>query len=210
MISKIVKYTLATVAILLVLFFIVGFYIGYVRYQSNADADAIRNIRLAYDDVDGTDLPSAPTEEEINASIGGPDKNNNTIRDDVELALFKLYPGKENEKIRAASLQYAQSEQIFLTKVYDMVTMKAAQEKASSANGCFGDIETPLTEKQRQSNKLINKILGEQMVRERVWMDKVETLALNNSERKKMKEDVYNDYAGSFESPKRGCDIIGL
>ena len=52
----------------------------------------------------GTNLPPQPYEPENDATVAGLDKNNNGIRDDVELAIFAKYP--KSAKIRAAELQY--------------------------------------------------------------------------------------------------------
>lgn len=89
-------------------------------------------------DVMGTNLPPVPYEPENDATVAGVDKNNNGIRDDVELAIFKKYPN--SAKIRAAELQYALTEQMFLTQVFNTETWKAVAEEDSRAFECATEI----------------------------------------------------------------------
>ena len=76
-------------------------YIGLVIYrlpavgekQRTADTiAAIQTQKITIADVMGTTLPPQPYEPENDATVAGIDKNNNGIRDDVELAIFAKYP----------------------------------------------------------------------------------------------------------------------
>jgi len=64
----------------------------------------IHATKLTLDDVMGKNLPPDPGAE-ADKTVAGIDENNNGIRDDVELAIFKEYPN--SAKTRAALLQYA-------------------------------------------------------------------------------------------------------
>lgn len=99
---------------------------------------AIHAQRLTLSDVDGSNLPLEPSKDEVDATVAGVDANQNGIRDDVELALFKKYP--DNIALRAAALQYAMTEQMYLTKVTNMETWKAVAEESSRANRCVASV----------------------------------------------------------------------
>lgn len=89
--------------------------------------EAIGNIRLTLRDADGTNLPPAPDTTLNKSTVAGIDVNVNHIRDDVELAMYDLYPIDMqtteggavidvNFKKRAAVLQYAQALQVRFAK----------------------------------------------------------------------------------------------
>ncbi len=90
--------------------------------------------KITLADVEGTNLPPVPNESENNATVAGVDKNTNGIRDDVELAIFEKYP--TDKKARAAALQYAMTEQMYLTKVDSTETWKAVAEEVGRAQAC--------------------------------------------------------------------------
>jgi hypothetical protein len=208
----------------IVFFFTIGLYYAHLRFVSKETAASIRAMRIQVRDVDGSFLPPAPTEEEINATIAGPDKNNNGIRDDVERAIFEKYPMKkitdyrlqmtdraaerdENFKLRAASLQYAQSQQIFLTMVHDKKTMEAALERDSVAYACLDTTTPSLTpadvknkENMAKAYDRIQKIFVERR-------DYILDSILNNDVRKKKFSEVHDNYMTSFGSLSRSCDI---
>jgi hypothetical protein len=71
------------------------------------------------------------------ATVAGIDTNHNGIRDDVEIAIFKKYP--DSPKIRAAELQYALAEQMYLTRVFNTETWKAVAEEVGRADLCVLD-----------------------------------------------------------------------
>ena len=105
----------------LVLGFLYAVLVGFrtfVLFDEEKTAEAVAQIhaqKITLADVMGTTLPPAPDQAENDATVAGIDKNNNGIRDDVELAIFKKYPN--SAKIRAAELQYAMALQLMLTKV---------------------------------------------------------------------------------------------
>jgi len=106
--------------------------------QTNAAVAAIHAQKITLADVMGTNLPPVPDQAENDATVAGIDKNNNNIRDDVELAIFKKYPN--SAKIRAAELQYAMTEQMYLTKVTNTETWKAVAEENGRANICLSGV----------------------------------------------------------------------
>ena len=103
--------------------------------QTNTAVAAIHAQKITLADVMGTNLPPVPDQAENDATVAGIDKNNNNIRDDVELAIFKKYPN--SAKIRAAELQYAMTEQMYLTKVTNTETWKAVAEEDGRAHLCI-------------------------------------------------------------------------
>ncbi len=83
--------------------------IGRVIYRvneakTNEQVIKIHNTKLTLDDVMGKNLPPDPGVE-ADKTVQGIDANNNGIRDDVELAVFKQY--SNSAKTRAVLLQYA-------------------------------------------------------------------------------------------------------
>ncbi|MFA5095628.1 MAG: hypothetical protein WC447_03160 [Candidatus Paceibacterota bacterium] len=65
----------------------------YLNKQAKTDEQVIKihNTKLTLDDVMGKNLPPDPGAL-ADTTIQGVDANNNGIRDDVELAVFKKYP----------------------------------------------------------------------------------------------------------------------
>lgn len=103
--------------------------------KTNAAVAEIHAQKITPADVEGKNLPPVPDKAENDATVAGIDKNNNSIRDDVELAIFKKYPN--DKKTRAAALQYAMSEQMYLTRVYNTETWKAVAEENGRAGLCL-------------------------------------------------------------------------
>ena len=106
--------------------------------QRTADTvAAIQAQKVTMADVMGTALPPVPYEPENDATVAGIDKNNNGIRDDVELAIFAKYPN--SAKIRAAELQYAMALQTEMTQVFNSDTWKAAAIQDDRSYQCIGE-----------------------------------------------------------------------
>lgn len=127
-----------------VLFALVVIYVGLVTYsiayhaneEETAEAVAfIHSQKITMEDVDGKHLPPPPDPKLVDATVAGVDANDNGIRDDVELAIFRKYPN--DVKIRAAALQYAMTEQMYLTQVFNSETWKAVAEESGRANSCL-------------------------------------------------------------------------
>ena len=141
----------------------------------------IHTTKLTLADVMGENLPPDPGEA-ADDIIAGTDANQNGIRDDVELAIFKEYP--KSAKTRAPLLQYALVLQMQMTlPVVNKETVTATVEKKSVANICmwyFKDIE----EKEKY----------------------IEKLQFNTEERSEYLENFY-EYLGSYSVVEQGCDI---
>ncbi|MGC9602533.1 MAG: hypothetical protein ABSE76_02230 [Minisyncoccia bacterium] len=170
--------------------FLVVAYIALVIYripavgekQRTADTiAAIQAQKITMADVMGTDLPPQPYKPENDATVAGIDKNNNGIRDDVELAIFAKYPN--SAKIRAAELQYAMTEQMFLTDVYNTDTWKAVAEEDDRAYTCA-----------------LNVISYDQ-TRE------VQDLVFNTQARKDAETKAYTFTTSNGPAPGPACDI---
>jgi len=107
------------------------------KEKSQETVGFIESVRLTMQDVDGSNLPPKPSPDEVDKTIEGVDVNKNYIRDDVELAIFEMYPDEENIKLRAASLQYAMALQLYLTHVFSEETWIAAAKQNSRGVGCL-------------------------------------------------------------------------
>lgn len=153
--------------------------------------EAIKEINaqhLTVRDVDGTNLPPTPDQTKVDATVQGVDANDNGIRDDVELAIFKKYPN--DMKLRAAALQYAMTEQSFLSgKIVDKASWKAAAEQDSRASSCIDERDLSFTETEALDH----------------W---VEGLVTNTPARKAKYESVFK-YTTSFgDGPRPFCDVV--
>ena len=136
---KIWLYLRWPLAVLVVFYILLVLYrIPAVGEQQRTDAAVAKihaeHITLA--DVMGDALPPVPNKDENDATVAGIDKNNNGVRDDVELAIFALHA--TSSKIRAAELQYAMDQQILLTEVFNSETWIAAAQQDSRGFACVG------------------------------------------------------------------------
>lgn len=108
--------------------------------QQKTDAQIIKihNTKLTLPDVMGEHLPPDPGIEADN-TVQGIDANNNGIRDDVELAIFKEYPN--SAKTRAVLLQYALTLQMMANQSFINTNVATAIfEKDSADYDCIGKI----------------------------------------------------------------------
>ncbi len=154
----------------------------------NAQVEKIHNTKLTLDDVMGKNLPPDPGAE-ADKTVQGIDANNNGIRDDVELAVFKAY--SKSAKTRAVLLQYALVLQMETSlSILSEETATAVAEEDSRSYDCIGEI-VPI------SNDDIQKI--------KAHRNFIENIQLNTTERKKLKTD-FDDKTRSFEL-QSGCDI---
>jgi len=182
------------IALLLVYAGIVIYFIPAVNERDRARA-AIAYIQaqhITLSDVMGDNLPSVPYEPENDATVAGLDKNNNGIRDDVELAIFKLHP--DSARIRAAELQYALALQLMITQVFDSTTWKAAAQEVSRGYACIGDTSprTNLKTHLQNTDTLTNE---------------VQDLVLDNTIRKNAYNTAYDFTTGYGDLDIYECDI---
>jgi hypothetical protein len=175
-------------------------YIALIIYRMPAvgekqrTADTIVHIqaqKITMADVTGTNLPPQPYEPENDATVAGIDKNNNGIRDDVELAIFAKYPN--SAKIRAAEFQYASELQLELTSVFNSDTWVEAAKHEGHGIDCLGDVA------QIESDNDFTTYLHDS----ENWTKEVTNLVINTSKRK----DQYNLIQGYQAAFATGTDI---
>jgi hypothetical protein len=151
----------------------------YDQDKTAAAVAAIHAARITLADVGGVNLPPQPNQEENDATVEGIDKNNNGIRDDVELAIFAKYPS--DKKARAAALQYAMAEQMYLNKVTNTPTWKAVAEETTRAQLCV--LKTSVDRKE------------------------IESVVFNTLLRKEAEEEAYEFITSHGEAPGDVCDV---
>jgi hypothetical protein len=178
-------------AVLVVLYFALVLYrIPAVGEQQRTleTVKAIQSRKISMADVLGSNLPPQPYERENEATVAGIDKNGNHVRDDVELAIFAKYPN--DAKVRAAELQYAMTEQMFLTEVFNTETWKAVAEQNSRAYACVGESFSP------KSLQVLNTKLNE-----------VDDLVFNSQLRKNARTNA-DSFTTSFALPNDNlCNV---
>ena len=186
------KIIFRTGAIILALFAIgVAARVPYV-IDAEKTAEAVAKIhatKLTMADVMGENLPPEPDPALKDATIAGIDANQNGIRDDVELAIFKEYPN--SAKTRAALLQYALALQMeAIQSIVNTETVTAVAEETSRGFDCVGSIIKRGTGDFEKLNSYINFVKEKQ---------------INTDDREKYQKDFYR-YLGSYTLPS-GCDI---
>ncbi len=168
-------------------------FVGFVLYrvpvvaQKERSAQTVEYIhaqKLTLADVDGKHLPPPPDPTLVDTTVEGIDANQNGIRDDVELAIFAKYPN--DLKLRAALLQYAMTEQMYLTSVFDTETWKAVAEENSRAFSCL------LTVNREDSLRL---------------SDEVGSLVSNITVREVQKERAFGHITSYGSAPGQPCDL---
>ena len=188
-----------TISILVIILFL---YIGLVVYripaaqEKLATEDAVNRIhsqKLTLADVMGDNLPPEPDPALKDGTIEGVDANSNGIRDDVELALFKLHP--ESARLRAAQLQYAMALQIELTDdIFNPETFIAAIQEGDRASSCISNLYP------RDDLKEFLKVSNERQ-------EEVEQLVFNTDSRKERREEVLNFLTSYGPIDRSYCDI---
>jgi len=160
--------------------------------KTNAQIEKIHNTKLALDDVMGTNLPPEPVDAD--ETVAGIDANQNGIRDDVELAIFKEYPN--SAKTRAVLLQYALVLQMQMTLpvVNKETVTTTVEDNESRANICMWSL----------SSRLNLKKFSADMDKYRKF---IEDLQLNTEQRKKYLYNFIEGNLGSYSSSNEGCDI---
>jgi len=198
-VHKIFKILKWTFLILLGLFIIlvIGRWI-YLDKQAETDEQVIKihNTKLTLDDVMGKNLPPDPGVL-ADATVQGIDVNNNGIRDDVELAVFKEYPN--SAKTRAVLLQYALAMQMeFIQPIFEQEVVIATTQEGDRAYQCIGKILV----RDDENEKIMEKYFEEADI----LRSFVENKQLNTEERKKFEEDFLKKI-GSYNSLEHVCDI---
>lgn len=149
---RVMRWPIAAVALFFLVFFL--YELARVPGKTADTVEMIHSQKLTMADVEGSNLPPTPDPELVDATVEGIDANENGIRDDVELAIFKKYPS--DRKTRAAALQYAKAEQRFLTDVFNTPTWKAAAEVDARANICLSRVSSGYTEQEFVESLVLN------------------------------------------------------
>ncbi|MEK7471097.1 MAG: hypothetical protein AAB623_00405 [Patescibacteria group bacterium] len=106
--------------------------------KTNAQVEKIHATKLTLDDVMGKNLPPDPGVL-ADQTVQGIDANNNGIRDDVELAVFKEYPN--SAKTRAVLLQYALALQMETVQpIVNTITATEVVREQSRGYQCVGSV----------------------------------------------------------------------
>jgi len=177
--------------------------IGRVIYRlneakTNEQVIKIHNTKLTLDDVMGKNLPPDPGAL-ADATVQGVDANNNGIRDDVELAIFKEYPN--SAKTRAVLLQYALALQMEV--IQPIVNTKTATEiitEQGRADTCISDILVPRKTPESDRNYSdIEKI--------DVFVNFVKNRQFNTEERKLARMSFLESLRSYGNSTNKTCDI---
>ncbi len=154
----------------------------------------IHSQKITIADVLGNNLPPEPDSRLKDYTVAGIDANNNGIRDDVELAIFKLHP--DSAKIRAAELQYAMALQMKLTEEFNTETWKIASIEDSRGYACISE-----TYPRDNLQKFIQ--VTDALIKE------IDDLQYNTSERKEKKKAI-SVFATSFALPNKDLCQIDL
>jgi len=196
-------------------FVILVLYIGVVIYRIPAAiersdtkeaVDFIHSQRLTMDDVLGKNIPPKPDAKLNNSTLQGIDANNNGIRDDAELAIFKLYP--DSARQRSGALQYAKALQMhFSDKIFNSKTFVAVIQEEGRGESCFyhslpsKDIKSAKTDAEASKAFAVKDIQKENLY----------NLIMNTKERKNKEETNYEKYMTTFSSlGSPYCDIDPL
>ena len=148
--------------------------------KTNEAVAAIHAQHITLADVTGDTMVKIGVDQATyDATVAGVDSNNNGIRDDVEIAIFKKYPN--SEKIRAAEMQYAMTEQMYLTRVYNTETWKAVAEEDGRASSCVNSRQSRL---------------------------EVESLVFNTEARKTLRTQVFEYITSHGDAPGNSCDVL--
>ena len=196
---KIPLIVFGTLAVFYFALVIIRMFHFYNLDKTNEQVVKIHNTKLMMDDVIGKNLPPDPGAE-ADKTVQGIDANNNGIRDDVELAVFKEYPN--SAKTRAVLLQYALALQMEATQpiVNTTIVDKVIGEQ-SRANSCIADTLVPRENPESdRSDSDMEKI--------DTFINFIESKQLNTEARKKTQKDFYKNL-GSFANSIKNqeCDI---
>ena len=164
----------------------------YLMPKTAEQVAKIHATKLTLDDVFGKNLPPEPSVE-ADKTVVGVDANENGIRDDVELAIFKEYPN--SAKTRAVLLQYALALQMEMTQpIVNEGTVIAVAQIGDKASACIGESVSRIN-----LQKFVETTQG--------YADFVEKKQWNTEARQKAKKDFYNGNLGSYSSLEETCDL---
>lgn len=164
--------------------------------KTNNQVLKIHSTKLTIEDVMGKNLPPDPGIE-ADKTIQGIDANNNGIRDDVELAVFKEYP--KSAKTRAVLLQYALAMQMMTDQnLINAGIATAVMQEKSRAYICIGSVLI-----RNDNNKEVMSKYFADGDRLRSFIEKMQ---LNTVDRIKNDNDFYKKVR-SYSDLEQVCDI---
>jgi hypothetical protein len=194
---KIIKWVFLILIAFYFVVVIVRVFQMFAEDRTNAQVEKIHNTKLQLSDVMGDNLPPDPGAL-ADETIAGIDANDNGIRDDVELAVFKEYPN--SAKTRAALLQYALALQMEV--IQPMVNTQTVTEiirEEDRASSCMADILVP-----RQSPESTRSSVDMENIKK--YISFIDNLQINNKERDQAQVNFYK-YLRSYNSLDTVCDI---
>ena len=196
--SKVIMYILFIIAVLFLILVVVRMFHLNTVDKTNDVVAKIHSTKLTLDDVMGKSLPPDPGAL-ADQTIQGIDANQNGIRDDVELAIFKEYPN--SAKTRAVLLQYALALQMEVTQpIVNTQTATEVITELSRADTCVADTLGPRkTPESSRSYAEVEKI--------NTFIKFVEEKQLNTDSRKEAEKSFYKYLRSYGESTNEVCDI---
>jgi hypothetical protein len=166
--------------------------------KTNAQVAKIHATKLQLSDVMGKNLPPDPGAL-ADKTIAGIDANNNGIRDDVELAVFKEYPN--SAKTRAVLLQYALALQMEVVQpIVNTVTVTEIVTEEGRADTCVADTLVP--RKSPESSRS-----SADMEKIHAFTSFIEDRQLNTDIRKETQKNFLKNLRSFGDSTNEICDI---
>lgn len=171
------------------------------RLKTQEAVQRIQSRKLTLADVLGQNLPPAPNPLLKDSTVEGVDVNENGIRDDVELAIFKLHP--DSARIRAAELQYAMALQNELSgTIFNSETLVASMQDEGRGNLCIKDT-VPARSASDSAATIAHNV---ELINSRVRG--VEDLVINTEARKSLQKEIYQKFMTSYgDINDKNCDI---
>ena len=141
---RLIRIPLAILIVLFIGLMIYRFPVVEERIKTQEVVKVIQSQKLTLADVMGENLPPEPDAALKDATLEGIDVNNNGIRDDVELAIFKLHP--DSARVRAAELQYAMALQNEMTSnVFNSDTLVVVIQEEGRSFSCVAETVPKVT-----------------------------------------------------------------
>jgi hypothetical protein len=197
LIKKILKWVGIVLGSTFIILVIVRAFYLYNLDNTNAQVAKIHATKLTLDDVMGKNLPPDPGAD-ADKTVAGIDANQNGIRDDVELAVFKAYPN--SAKTRAVLLQYALALQMeFIQPIVNTSTATEVIREEDRASSCISDTLVPGKNSESfRSDAEMKKI--------DTYINFIKNLQINTQERDQAQINFYENLR-SYNSLNRTCDI---
>ena len=159
--------------------------------KTEAQVAKIHATKLSMSDVMGDNLPPDPGIE-ANKTIEGIDANENGIRDDVELAVFKEYPN--SAKTRAVLLQYALALQMEVVQPFINTTIATEVVREQSRGfQCVGNIFS--NEEAQESFEKLESLI--KSIKDKEF----------NTEERKNARNIFLEKVRSYSDLDSECDI---